>query len=168
MLRLGGGMPRFGRGRQFWPIGALVVAGLWLGSCGSSTPDPKIINAQLNATDDVNPDPAGNPAPIFIRLYELTTDTKFKLASFDQLYDKEPALLGQELQGLQEFFLVPGGSEEMTRTLKDGSKFVAVLAAYRDIPNATWRAVKPVEQEEETELVITVSRSAVTIKSEDD
>jgi type VI secretion system protein VasD len=146
----------------------VAVIGLSLGGCATSAPQPTAINAQVSATEDVNISRAGEPSPIFLRFYELKSDALFSAATFDQLYEGAPAVLGENLQGSQELFLAPDESKTVSREFKQGSRFLGVLAAYQDIENATWRAVIPVAEHETTDLVISVGRSEVTIGPAED
>ncbi len=48
------------------------------------------------------------------------------------------------------------------------SRFVGVLAAYRDLDTSVWRAVTPVTVDESNEIVVRLGRSAVSITGEGD
>ncbi len=67
---------------------------------------------------------------------------------------------------LEEFELRPGEHREMKLSVHEGSRYVGVLAAYRDLPESNWRVVIPLQEQERnsSELVL----DAQGIKALDD
>ncbi len=126
-------------------------------------PAPTRIEATIQATEDINPDNDGQASPLVIRLYELKSATAFNNAAFFALYDGDLAELGADLQNREEIELKPGQAVEIERELKPETRFIGIMAAYRDIDNATWRAVQPIEENETAELTIAVQRVNVSI-----
>jgi type VI secretion system protein VasD len=126
-------------------------------------PAPTRIEATIQATQDINPDYDGQASPLVIRLYELKSATAFNNAAFFALYDGDLAELGDDMQNREEIELKPGQAVEVARDLKPETRFIGIMAAYRDIDNATWRAVQPIEENETAELTITVQRLNVSI-----
>lgn len=156
-----GSVPRaLRRTRSTWAV--LPCLALALAAC-SSTPDPTVAQVTVSASEDVNPDPTGEASPVFVRLYELTSDTTFTTATFSQLYNDEKATLGDALRGREEVSLAPGQTATVSREFQDGSKYLGVLAAYQDIDAATWRATAPVPQNETTAFEVKVGRSQVSV-----
>ena len=96
-------------------------------------------------------------------LYELKSATAFNNAAFFALYDGDLAELGADMQNREEIELQPGQAVEIARELKPETRFIGIMAAYRDIDNATWRAVQPIEENETAELTIAVQRLNVSI-----
>jgi type VI secretion system protein VasD len=94
----------------------------------------------LNAAADLNPDAAGRPSPLVVRVYQLRQDAAFKGAEFFALYDHEKETLGADLVATQEFEFKPGESRVVTFKGDAQVHTVAVMAAYRDLRNAVWRA----------------------------
>ena len=98
-----------------------------------------------------------------MRLYELKSATAFNNAGFFTLYDADMAELGADLQNREEIELQPGQAMEVNRDLKPETRFIGVVAAYRDIDNSNWRAVHEVEAHETAELTIAIRRLDVSI-----
>lgn len=125
------------------------------------------IDAKLAAAEDLNPDTDGRPSPLVVRLYALKSSTAFNNAGFFALYDSEAAELGDDLQNREELEVRPGQTLELEREFKDETRFLGVLAAYRDIDNAAWRAVYELREGKMTELKIGLGRLDVTIAKQD-
>lgn len=125
------------------------------------------IDAELAAAKDLNPDTDGRPSPLVVRLYALKSTTAFNNAGFFALYDSEAAELGDDLQNREELEIRPGQKLELEREFKDETRFLGILAAYRDIDNASWRAVYELREGKMTELKIRLERLDVTIDKQD-
>jgi type VI secretion system protein VasD len=150
----------------------LGVAGmvLLLGACAApppaeKAPPPTTIRAQLQATADVNPDIDGRPSPVVVRFYELRSVGGFQSADFFSLYDNEAGTLGPELLAREAFTMRPGEQRSVTKTAEPEAQFVAVMAGYRDIDSARWRATLELRPHADNVLVIELGRDAVSIKA---
>jgi len=124
---------------------------------------PTRIEAKIEADQDINPDYDGTASPLVVRLYELKSPTAFNNAGFFTLYDGDLAELGGDLQNREELELQPGQALEVNRDLKPETRYIGIMAAYRDIDNANWRAVHEVEANETAELTIAIRRLDVSI-----
>ncbi len=94
------------------------------------------MNLTVSAAEDVNPDVEGEPSPIEIRVYQLTSSAEFEKADFYSLYDDKA--LETSLVQSETIILEPGHNDEITIKLDRASQFVAVIAAFQDIDNAKW------------------------------
>lgn len=124
---------------------------------------PTEIEAEMIAKADVNPDYDGQPSPLVVRMYQLSSPTAFKNAGFFALYDGDVATLGNDMTGKEELELRPGQTLEIEREFAPETRFVGFMASYRDIDNAKWRAVAELPQGETTDLVIEFRRLEVEI-----
>ena len=113
-----------------------------LGCSTPPPPKPKVLTVEVQAAANVNPDARGRPSPVVVRVYELKSAAPFETADFVSLYEKDQTLLGAEIVVRDEFVLSPGESKSIRRDAGD-SKFLAVMAAFRDLERARWRAVSP-------------------------
>ena len=84
---------------------------------------PTEIEAEMIAKADVNPDYDGQPSPLVVRMYQLSSPTAFKNAGFFALYDGDVATLGNDMTGREEIELRPGQTLEIER------EFAGVLDA---------------------------------------
>lgn len=147
---------------------ALLMAALVSG-CFSDDPPiapATIINAEVLASDSINPDGEGRPSPIVVRLYELKSLGTFNTIDFFPLYNDETATLGDDLVYSEEFSLVPGGKKLFTRTPAADTQYLAVIAAFRSIDEATWKAAVPIPAERITNLIIQLDGISVSIRAE--
>ena len=118
----------------------------------------------IAAAADVNPDGAGRPSPVVVRVYQLRTDAAFTSADFFALWDDAQKVLGQELISRDQYDLDPSEKQVIDVTVSGDTRFVGAIAAFRDIRNAQWRtAVAAVPQKamnvavERTRVVLTVA-----------
>ncbi|KVU84774.1 hypothetical protein WK76_24030 [Burkholderia ubonensis] len=109
---------------------------------GDSKPkEPIRLEMSVNALPGVNPDDRGRAAPIVVRLYELKNDGAFKTADFFTLQIQDKTVLADDVVKRDELQLRPGEHQTIVRRPDPATTTVGVIAAYRDLPNAVWRAV---------------------------
>src|SRR5262249_11320020 len=123
-----------------WGLASLACAAL--SGCGgvSAPPAPTVAALTMTAAADANPDAAGNGAPVAVRVYQLASTAAFEQADFFQLYNNEQVVLGADLVGRDEVTIAPGGTQQLVKELKPGVTAIGVVAAFRDIQHANWRA----------------------------
>ena len=123
----------------------------------------------ITATADVNPASDGRPSPIVLRVYQLKDRTRFLNSDFFPLFDSEQQSLGGDLLSREEFELTPGESHKLDYSVLSDTKYLAVLAAYRDIRNSQWRVVRALPDKGLITLVknksinVSAARTAVTL-----
>ena len=141
----------------------LVIISAALGACQVFEESPTRIQAMIEASEDLNPDHGGQASPIVVRMYQLSSPTAFNNASYFALQDNDVAELGEALKGMEEIELRPGQKLELARELNPGTNFVGFMAGYRDIDNASWRAIAEVPTGAKTEVTIEFRRLDVQI-----
>jgi len=99
------------------------------------------LDITITAAADVNPDDKERAAPIMVRVYELKSDGTFESADYFSLHNTDKTLLGADLLARDEFILRPGEVKTIRRKSHPDITAIGVLAGYRDLPNANWRAV---------------------------
>lgn len=141
----------------------VVIAGLGTG-CGKLF-GPKATTAaiELRASPELNPDDSGRPSPLRLRLYELKSASAFNAQEFFSLYKDDSAVLAADLVAKEEIQIEPGMTKSFSRKLSPDTKFLAVLAPYRKIEHATWRASLEVPQGKTTPVVLEVGKLTVTL-----
>jgi type VI secretion system protein VasD len=149
-----------------WAAVSLAVA---LAGCASPPPPPIVSSVQLSvaAGADANPDARKRASPVTVRVYALKSSAPFDAADFFSLYEKDTATLGAELVQREEFLLRPG--EEKAIPLKFGPevKAIGVMAAFRDLERARWRAVHVVDIGKSVELKVKLSGSQVSLEQKE-
>ena len=150
---------------------ALTLAGCFFGKKKPPPPPPPPppTKAAIVVARDVNPDSAGRPSPIVVRLYQLKEEGAFNSASYFALSDKEQATLGPSLESREEYELQPGQTKELTLTIPPEARYLGAVAAYRDLNNSKWKALSPAPETglldfvRKHKLIVTVGKAEVKI-----
>ncbi|WP_419712598.1 type VI secretion system lipoprotein TssJ [Pseudomonas sp. NFX224] len=122
------------------PLVTLVML-VFLSGCSALSPYSSVtkLNLRLTAGDQLNPDIHGRPSPIVVRLLELKHPVAFENADFFSLYDRAGKSLAPDLVTSEELQLRPGETVALNLSVQEGSRYVGILAAYRDLPETRWR-----------------------------
>ena len=123
-----------------------LSAMLLLTACAALSPYSGVskINLKLSASEQLNPDLNGRPSPIVVRLVELRHPVAFESADFFSLYERAAKSLAPDLVASEELQLRPGETRELKLSVQSQSRYVGILAAYRDLPETRWRYTVPV------------------------
>jgi type VI secretion system VasD/TssJ family lipoprotein len=145
---------RISRSIAYWLVA--VFAGLALSGCGLfggpkvNTGDreklPTPLEITLGALEDVNPTTTGRPSPIVMRVFELANDSRFQTADYFELMGQGAVSLEGDVLSSEEHTLLPGEVRVVRKRAMLGSKFLGVVAGYRDLGSSTWRAVVPLPE----------------------
>jgi type VI secretion system protein VasD len=87
----------------------------------------------------------------------------FNSADFFSLYDHDKDVLAADLVVREEIQVEPGMEKKFTRKPGPDTKFIAVLAPYRDIDHAKWRATMDVRPNKTSEVELKLERLAVSL-----
>ena len=144
-------------------LGLIVLLSLFAG-CAKlfGTKETQAV-LELQASSNLNPDDAGRPSPLRLRLYELKSVSAFNSADFNSLYQRDKQELGGDLVASEEIKVQPGMRENLVRTLNPDTKFLGVLAPYRKIEQAGWRASIEVNAKKSNPLLLDVGSLAVSL-----
>ncbi|HVC60417.1 MAG TPA: type VI secretion system lipoprotein TssJ [Acetobacteraceae bacterium] len=155
-----------GRREFLWlPALLLLPAGLLLARCSPAPKPPPVLTLTMIGGADQNTDPGGKAAPIAVKVYQLTAAAKFSSSDWTALTEREQATLGQdEAAPSQQFVVAPGATQTQTFTLKPGVTTIGIVALYRDIDHAQWRATAPAADSGPTKLTLTIAKLAVTLQ----
>ncbi len=99
------------------------------------------LRLSIQAERSLNTDRQQGSASLALRVYVLRDGQLIQRASFDSLYDNDEATLGSALLLRESVHLRPGETRELVLALGDEARFIAVVAAYRELDRAQWRAV---------------------------
>ncbi len=122
-------------------LGGCSILGL---SPKSSAPSfqsslPTVAQVSIVADSRLNQDSHGRATPVMIRVYLLKNLTTFSNADFFSLYEKDQQLLADTLVWREEIMLKPGEVKRLDPREVGEGRFVAILAAFRDIDHARWQ-----------------------------
>ena len=127
-------------------------------------PKPSVAELSFVIDPNVNPDASGRPSPVVVRIYELKSLSAFNRADFFSLYEKDRELLAADLVNRDELPMVPGGKPQAITTLRSDTRYLGVVAAFRDIEGARWRASTPIFVNQTTRMEIKLDRNEVAIR----
>ena len=118
----------------------LLLAVTLLTGCGDS-----YVRANISASGDVNPNRSGKPSPIVVQIYHLQASEEFENQDFFQLIDDGGSSLGGDLLLIEEVELQPGTELDYEAPLNEKTKYIGVVASFRDIQRAKWRDIRPLK-----------------------
>ena len=104
-------------------------------------PPPPKLSVNVVAATYLNPDINGRASPVVLRVYELESPTQFTNAHFHALFDQDRATLASEIVAREEFVLRPGETKAIDKLLAPDTQAIGVMALFRDLERARWRAV---------------------------
>jgi type VI secretion system protein VasD len=144
------GLRRLSAARQHVLI-ALVLAVAMPAHAQFSYPREQTkLDITLSADAGVNPDDKGRGAPILVRVYELKSEGSFESADYLSLNANDKSTIGAELLVRDEFILRPGDVKTIRRKSHPDVAAIGVIAGYRDLAQADWRAVQKIDPAPET------------------
>ena len=141
-------------------VTVLVALAAAVAGCGSAPAKPADAKARISASAEVNPNSAGRPSPIHVRIFQLKEDGAFLDADFWALVDKEQETLAASLLQRLEFDLTPGESKDFPLKISPDARVLGVMAEFADYRNAQWRVVA---QAPNKSLMDMIKKDRVTI-----
>lgn len=126
----------------------------------SSPPQTRIL-VHLEAVDDLNPDLNDRPSPLIVRLYELKAPGAFTSADFFSLYAKADEVLASELLKQKELIIKPGEKRSLELALTPETRYIGLLAAYRELDRSEWRTVIKITPQTTTPIQVKLGRTSM-------
>lgn len=145
----------------------LVVFALLLSGC-SSTPEkpevpPTLVDATFTISAQVNPDVNHRASPIVVRIFELKSIGAFNESDFYDLFENHSSALGGDLLGSEKIHLNPGDVHSIKHNASPETKFVAVIAAYRNLNQAIWRDSVAITANKTTQIMVVANKLTVSV-----
>src|SRR5262245_32668588 len=150
----------------WWRLSLLAVA---LTACAKAPPppppppEPVALDIMVEADGTVNPDIAGRASPVVLRSYQLRTEGAFEGGDFFALYGNAAAVLGPDLVASQDTAVRPGEHKELKDTLDPHTRLLGIVAGFRDVNNAHWRAVVSVPAKGPTHQQLGIRLHGLTV-----
>ena len=138
---------------------------LLLSGCGGGDKPPPTtgLRFMVDADELINPNSESQPSPVVVRVYELKSLTAFQPATFFQLLDNDTAVLGADMVAKREIEIKPGERQAFDRATPAETKYIGVIAGFRDIDKATWRANLELAPQQAGLVVVKLTAQAVSI-----
>ena len=105
--------------------------------------------------------------PVRLRIYQLTELSKFKDATFRELWKLDKQTLGESLISTHELTLTPKSMTKLKLDRQDKAKYIGVIAIFRHPELGKWRAYKSVSSQASSllsSMSIEISGNSVRIK----
>ncbi len=147
---------------RFLPAAAFAAIAT-LSGCSALSPSSDLtkLDLSLQGSDQLNPDLNGRPSPVVIRLLELKHPVAFDNADFFSLYQRPKEALSPDLVIQEELELRPGEQRDLRLFVQEGSRYVGVLAAYRDLPESNWRFVIPMQHKAQNRIELRLDEHGI-------
>jgi type VI secretion system protein VasD len=113
----------------------------------------------------INPNDASVASPVVLRIYELKQVTAFRSASLFELLDNDSTVLGQDLVAKREIEIKPGETLKFDRSTPVETHAIGVIAGFRTIETAKWRADLEIQPEKGALVTVKVTAQTVSIET---
>lgn len=143
----------------------LASSTLPLAGCGGGPPEPAIVDLTIRASSNINPNAAGTPVAVAVRVYSLMNRGRFSSADAYALMERESATLGDESAGMEEAVMRPGETRKLTLNPKMGVRYIGVAVLFREIDRSQWRAIASIAPVGLTRLTLTISGTRADLES---
>lgn len=149
-------------GRRLVGVLAMISVAM-VGGCASAPPPPVPMTCTVEASADLNPTISKRPSPLLLRVYALKSAAAFNSADFIALYQHDQTELATDLTGKDEYTVAPGERRSCAKLLSSETRFIGVVAAYRDLEHATWRSIAPIEGGKKATVVVHANALSVDV-----
>ena len=140
----------------------VVILALFCMSLTAGCSKPRVELA-VASQPNVNPDHSSRPSPVLVKIYELRNDLAFKQAEFTTLFDTPLQVLGADLIATDELVFIPGEARRVAYHPNPNTRFVGIVAGFRQMDRALWRVIKPVDPEEENWVAIELNDATILV-----
>lgn len=148
----------------------LVCTLLMLNACGffkkdkpPPTPEPTRVVLEFDAAGDINPNIAGRPSPLELRIYHLKSYSQFKDADFNTLYEQDDDVLGRDLVEKKKIYLKPYEKRTLFFEGSDEVRTVGILAAFRYYGQGRWKVATGVQKNKTNVIHVSIKGNNVQI-----
>lgn len=139
---------------------SFVLLCLCLGLCACGKPR---IDLAVASQPNVNPDHSGRPSPVIVKMYELRGDLAFKQSDFQTLFANPMQALGPDLVAADEVVFVPSEAKTISYEPMAETRFVGIVAGFRQMDRAHWRIIVPVDPERKNRIPLELNDVFITL-----
>ena len=103
------------------------------------------VQIELLVDADINPDEQGLASPLFIRLYELSSNKMMRRADFIEIYERDKEVLGADIIAVHKLKrLKPGENRTEHFVLDKKTNYVALYAEFLEFKESKYKLIIPV------------------------
>jgi type VI secretion system protein VasD len=92
-------------------------------------------DAQLNLADNEE------SLPVLLKIYQLSDETEFQQASFDDLWKRDQKALCSSFQGQQTYTLYPNKVQRFSFNKKGEARYIGFFATFRKPSREHWKKI---------------------------
>lgn len=102
---------------------------------------PKLVDLHIEASDQLNADPAGRPLSVVARIYKLRDSNGFLQAPYEVFGNagKEKQAFGTDVIEVRELLLIPGQRYDAKEKITSDTAYLGVVALFRSPGSKPWR-----------------------------
>ena len=141
-----------------------ALCSVLLVACGSGQPKDLVLRGELLASDTINPNREGRASPVTIVIYHLKSSEAFMSADFFNLYRADSGAIDADLIQRIDMQVQPGQLVELNSEFNPDTTHIGILAAFRDIDNASWRALVEMPDKSLTEKLNPFSKKKLIVQ----
>lgn len=102
---------------------------------------PVPVKLSIAASERLNPTEHGRPSPVVVRVFELSASGRFQREDFFTLLGDLAAARNDEVVDVFEYVMMPGEVRVLRRRASLDTRFIGVVAGFRDVHEGVWRSV---------------------------
>lgn len=112
-------------------------------ACSSKSEPEKVemLTVEISTTADINPNDKGVANPLRIALYTLKNTDEFQSSDFFTITEDDTPSLKEQMSSVYDRIMLPNETKKIQVTPDAGVIALGVVAAYREIEQAEWKAV---------------------------
>lgn len=121
----------------------LVLVTLLTIACSSKVKPEKAekLIVEIATAADINPNDKGVANPLRIALYTLKSTDEFQSSDFFTITEENTPSLKEQMDNVFDRIMLPSETKKIELTLDAGVAAIGIVAAYREIEQAEWKAV---------------------------
>ena len=138
----------------------IIVFSFILSSCSTSK-----ATIHTTAVSYLNPDINGQASPVVITVYQLKNSYSFIQADYEALSENSGQVLGDDLIDKNSFEIQPAHSETIKEILHSNTKYIGIVAAYRNQSVASWhKAIALKHAGSSIKIKVDLESEGITVK----
>ena len=116
-----------------------------LTACAMFSSEPQT-TVHIRSANYLNPNIYGHSSPVVLTIYQLKTQYAFHQADYNALTNNSGKVLGGDLIDKNTIEVRPNTQMKVNQPLSPNTQYLGIVAAYRNINNATWHKVVKIKK----------------------
>ena len=119
----------------------------------------------INAANNVNPDPGGQPLSVVVRVYQLKDKGRLETADYNAIWKSDKETLSDDILERQDRVVQPGTQEMMEIQPNPSAAYLGFVALFRNPSGDTWRKIVPINKGKVQKLGVTLQEQTIEVTS---